>query len=105
MATRAHPQGALDREVTGRLALLRGFCMEPEGRRHAPSPGSEFLEARGASCAARGYSSGPRHRRPHPPTACTSLPQTTLHALSPASESVSYTHLRAHETDSYLVCR
>src|SRR5664279_4915578 len=23
----------------------------------------------------------------------------------PSSEAVSYTHLRAHETDSYLVCR
>src|SRR5680860_1790280 len=26
-------------------------------------------------------------------------------AEDPASEPVSYTHLRAHETDSYLVCR
>ena len=25
--------------------------------------------------------------------------------ISQATDSVSYTHLRAHETDSYLVCR
>ena len=28
-----------------------------------------------------------------------------VHAFACSLESVSYTHLRAHETDSYLVCR
>ena len=28
-----------------------------------------------------------------------------LHGISLDIEAVSYTHLRAHETDSYLVCR
>ena len=28
-----------------------------------------------------------------------------INGLSPSSHPVSYTHLRAHETDSYLVCR
>src|SRR5680860_1559459 len=28
-----------------------------------------------------------------------------LHGLSRSDATVSYTHLRAHETDSYLVCR
>ena len=31
--------------------------------------------------------------------------ETHFTASSPNGEAVSYTHLRAHETDSYLVCR
>src|SRR5664279_4455950 len=59
-----------------------------------------------------------RRRRPIP-CCCTSLPAprpsrnsccTPIKAipsvtLPPCIGSVSYTHLRAHETDSYLVCR
>src|SRR5665647_2106120 len=32
-------------------------------------------------------------------------PTGTIYAVERILESVSYTHLRAHETDSYLVCR
>src|SRR5665647_3554004 len=31
--------------------------------------------------------------------------RTLLRLLEPTSGTISYTHLRAHETDSYLVCR
>src|SRR5665647_3815611 len=39
-----------------------------------------------------------------PPRACASSMSATPPSWT-ASMSVSYTHLRAHETDSYLVCR
>src|SRR5680860_1633893 len=39
--------------------------------------------------------------RVQPPTEFVPLPRGNSHCLPP----VSYTHLRAHETDSYLVCR
>src|SRR5680860_235666 len=55
--------------------------------RHAPDPGCPFH-----SPAASGHHHHPEHNAPH-------------HKTPTCRATVSYTHLRAHETDSYLVCR
>src|SRR5665647_3705000 len=39
------------------------------------------------------------------PTPVTMVPRNLILQRSDDIEAVSYTHLRAHETDSYLVCR
>src|SRR5664279_4845327 len=48
---------------------------------------------------------GVAHDAPAPEMALTILSEAALLASLEPSQAVSYTHLRAHETDSYLVCR
>src|SRR5664279_5233320 len=86
------------------------------------TPTSRTLTWRSSACTfptRNGGASGslpfslPRDAKRTPPPARRSTPADArihlsffdIRDLSPGYTAVSYTHLRAHETDSYLVCR
>src|SRR5665647_475608 len=78
-----------DRRPTARRARSRAIASGPPLPPPQPAP-SIARTAPAKMITIRGLSDGcPSHRS----------------SSVPSADSVSYTHLRAHETDSYLVCR
>src|SRR5665647_2394190 len=87
------------RAATSPFDVLGGQRSPGVSAASLPTPGGGGgLSARSSSMGSRSVS---RHRTPG------SMPcaASTRNTASLAAAAVSYTHLRAHETDSYLVCR
>src|SRR5680860_208545 len=114
-----HDPGALvldkqRRLRTGRPRTVGGVngVDAPETRRGRGVPEHRALQGLRADTCGCPRVSPYRHLPPRPAGSSTALrrepsgqPGSIVNHLIPLAPAVSYTHLRAHETDSYLVCR